>query len=265
MAKNTSAEPRPAAPSVIDFLPQSYREQHAERASYGWRFVVVLVFALVIASVSTQQRRSRRSLEAALAMARHQQVKSSEVLMRLRQLEAELGSRRTRAEVLTCLRQPWLRSLVLSAVIAPLPRQITLTRLEIVRVMPEGGNGSPGDAAPPPTDAALPTAPPSPDEAALAHLRDHHLKAHLHVSLAGTVADPLDLHGYLAELEQSPLLDSPRIQSLQRETGDRPSVRFVVLVRVQPGFHGVPAPNDPAPGSATASVALRPLARELAP
>lgn len=246
-ARETTPPVRPAAVPRIDFLPQRFREEREERVSYGWRFVVVAVFALVVGSVSQQQRRGRAALDAALILARHRQASASEQSLRVKRLELELASRRTRAELLTALREPWSRTRVLAGIVGALGPEVVLTELELLR-QERPRETTPDETAAqgvlPGTENASPE--PPGDETARDQVRDEQAHAQLLARFAGTSANLSALHHTIRRLAARREFVSPRIVSVDRteshtghqhegaSTAAEPDrVRFLVEVEVR--------------------------------
>lgn len=263
--RETSPPIRTTAVPQIDFLPQRFREEREERVSYGWRFVVVAVFILVVGSVSQQQRRGRAALDAALILARHRQTAATEQSLRVKRLELELATHRTRAELLTALREPWSRVRVLDGIVGSLGPEVVLTELELLRQDRPSTNAPDETTAltvPPGPDAA--NAEPPGDEAARDQIREEQSQTQLLVRFAGTSDSLSALHQTIRRLAARREFVSPRIVSVDRgsshaghqhegapQSAEPDHVRFVVEVEVR-------GPTDPTTSeSPAASVAAR--------
>ena len=127
--------------SDIDFLPIEYRQRVRQRQSQSWRIVVAAaMIGLVAAAAITQHYRWRR-VRADLADVTPAYVAAVNLQSRLAGVQRQLDQARACAELYTYLRHPWPRTQLLTAMLGPLPEEITLQRVQILR--------EPADASPP--------------------------------------------------------------------------------------------------------------------
>jgi hypothetical protein len=110
----------------IDFLPRKYREENARRKVHGWRVAVVGAIAGMVLIAAVLQYRKRLALEDELALVAQHFTAAEADLARLGELQGRLAELESEAELITFLGHPWPRSLVLAAVVEPLPKSIRM-------------------------------------------------------------------------------------------------------------------------------------------
>lgn len=259
----------------IDFLPQRYREAHADRSSNVWRIVIVVVAAAVVSSTAAMQIRSRSQLRehVGLALANLQAIRGQS--SDLPELERRMAVAEVESQLHTYLRHPWPRTQVLAALVRPLPATVALTSLKIERETGSTSSGPPSEqvalsgAAP---SAAAPTRQPAQED--VEQLRKKYDAVRTVIHLAGQSDDAVALHRYLTELGRSELLVDPELLSVQAaedessddsaETSRQASSRrqFSARVYLRPGFGQRNGPSAdelaPAEPSESAAVAARP-------
>ena len=117
----------------IDFLPPEYRQRVRQRQSQSWRIVVAAaMIGLVAAAAMTQHYRWRR-VRADLADVTPAYVAAVTMQDRLAEVQKQLEQARACAELYTYLRHPWPRTQLLAAMVRPLPDEISLQQVQIVR------------------------------------------------------------------------------------------------------------------------------------
>ncbi len=226
----------------IDFLPIEYRRRRPWRQSQAWQIAATAaVIGLLAASAFVQQRRLCRAQAELTAIAPAYET-AVNFENRLADLRRRLNHVQACAELYTYLRHPWPRTQLLAAAMAPLPDEITLEQLQIVRE----------PAAPP-----SPSAPPSPGEVRssadrktpgepslppalsdLAKLRNRIDPTRTVVVLTGTAAESAALHRYLGKLDAEEIFDRVELDRFDNVVDGRggKSLRFRAVLAVQPGY-----------------------------
>ncbi len=230
----------------IDFLPAHYRQKRVQRQSQPWRIVVVAVVAgLLAAAVFNQQRRSRRTeTELATIMPQHDLAVGRN--RKLAGLHDKLKPARNDAELFTYLRHPWPRTQLLAAVLAPLPKGISLDQIHVTadtsenRPRPERRFRAQSE----PQDDQLDKLPPAARD--LIRLRDEFDQIRTVVLISGTTGESAAVHRYLGELGGSDLFAKAELDSLDSPEGGRAgTLQFRATLTVRPGYGQPDGPTDP--------------------
>jgi hypothetical protein len=217
----------------IDFLPIEYRQRLRQRRSQSWRIVVAAaMIGLLVVAAATQQYRWRR-VWAALADVTPAYVAAVNVQSRLANVQRRLDRARASAELYAYLRHPWPRTQLLTAMLGPLSDEITLQRIQILR---EPADGKTQDGA---TASLLPA------ERDLAKLRDRTERTRTIMVLMGTAAGSSALHRYVGDLDALEIFDNAELDWFESVKGGQ-SVRFQVVLGVQPGYGQLGGPARPA-------------------
>ncbi|MCE9547652.1 MAG: hypothetical protein K8T25_19455 [Planctomycetia bacterium] len=249
--------PKLAAHQEVDFLPAHFREDTEKRKGQNGRFVVVLLFALLMPVASFFQHRVRHGFERQIALIEPECALAANDAAKLKALEAKLQRVESTAQLVTYLRHPWPRSQMLSALLPAMPKSIVLGSVHIIQVthgathaaQPVNNNNlhqeGTAEIAPKLTQV----------ERDLQMLRAQNDPMRVEMLLAGTAADPTQLHEYLSELARNPLFVRSELESLEQvptaalSAADAPKadtakpVRFRVRLVVRTGYG---QPNGPA-------------------
>ena len=222
----------------IDFLPAEYRQRVRQRQSQLWRIVVAAAMIVLVAAAAITQHCHRRRVRADLAEVTPAYAAAVALQSRLTDVQRQLDQARACAELYTYLRHPWPRTQLLVAIIEPLPDEITLQRVQILR--------EPADARPPvegkPQEAAIASLLPAQRD--LAKLRDRMDPTRTIMILTGTAAGSSTLHRYLGELDATEIFESAELKRFESVAGGR-SLRFQVVLGVQPGYGQLGGPAGP--------------------
>ncbi len=204
----------------IDFLPAKCRQRYARRRSTPWQMLLIAgaVATLVAAALSQAHRRSRArealdevTPQYELAVAQNAQ---------LAQIQAELKTAQTHAELLTYLRHPWPRTQLLWGMMSRLPDEITLEELQITQ------EASPGGAPDQPRSRAQRKAEAeqlaglSPAARDLKRLRDQHDGMQTVVLVSGVTTDSAAVHRYLGVLASDGLFAKAELDSSESVEGN---------------------------------------------
>ena len=212
----------------IDFLPIEYCQRVRQRKSRSWRILVAAVMIGLVAAAATTQHYRWRSVRADLADVTPAYVAAVNAQSRLANLQREWTTRAC-AELYTYLRHPWPRTQLLAAMLGPLPDEITLQTVQIVRE-PAGARPQTGGKSHDESLAAL-----LPARRDLATLRDRIDPTRTIMVLTGTATASSTVYRYLGELDAAKLFDKAELDWLDNADGGR-SVRFQVVLGVQPGY-----------------------------
>jgi len=243
---------------TIDFLPESYRQRELLRRARLWWAAVTLVLGGAIGSAATAQAYLRRSLERELAALTPEFTSAHDQVRELTALQAEILAASHEASLVTYLEHPWPRTRLMAEIVRPLPESIRLTQLHVTEeelARPAAAVAGPRQA--PAADAAKPVG----AEHDLLRLFEEMERRQTVILLEGHTADVSALHGYVAELSQSPLVAHAGIKSMEAAPDKqltRTQFTLRLLVHFGPGQRG-DTPVPPAP-AATAGQVLPPPA-----
>jgi hypothetical protein len=223
----------------IDFLPLEYHQQHARRQVQPWRIVVVSAFIVLLMAAALNQYRQRRRAASDLAAINVHYEEAVRQSARLADLKADLQAKRWDAAEFTYLRHPWPRTQLLQAVIASLPKEVTLAQIQLGNEVPPEllAQQRPYSDTKPEGDKQDKSPPSARD---LKRLRQQYDNAQTLVRINGWATESGAIHRYLGELAKIELFAKVQLRSL--ESGDGPQgtvVRFRAVVQVRPG-HGQP-------------------------
>lgn len=119
--------------SSIDFLPNDYRRQAAERRSHAWLFVALMVYGGFVGVVSTLQLLARQTVLQQLDQVELPYAQAQQANDRVAELEAKLAETSIQADLHTYLRHPWPRTQVLATLVEHLPPEVNLTEVTMRR------------------------------------------------------------------------------------------------------------------------------------
>ncbi len=254
----------------IDFLPQRYREAHADRNTHVWRVVIAVVAAAVVSSSAGLQVRRRAALREHVGLAQSNLLAVRGQSAELPELERRMQQAEVESQLHTYLRHPWPRTQILAELVRPLPDAVTLTSIRMGRDNAGGSPVAPAEqvVTPGAGPAAAPAQPTLKDD--LDQLRKNYDGQRTVIRLEGASQDAVALHSYLAELGRSELLVDPELLSVQSSSPTvsegKPAAhdaessstrRFTAKVFLRPGFGqpNGPTTDDVRPASPEASVA----------
>ena len=231
----------------LDFLPIEYRRKYAERQSQPWQVVATVAIIALVAVAALVQNYRRRAAQNELAIITPAYDAATNQQIRLAEIQSRLKVAKAGAELYTYLHHPWPRSQLLAALVAPLPQEITLQQVQIVRQV----SATPTPTAiQPPVDKkteedarkALP-----PAERDLMRLRDQFDPMQTVVILTGTATESALLHRYIGELDATDIFDKAELDcfnSLDSTKGGA-AVQFRAVLLVQPGYGQPGGPTGP--------------------
>jgi hypothetical protein len=229
----------------IDFLPVEYRQRRRWRQSQPWQVVAAVAIVGLLATAAITQHRRWRRAEAELAAITPVYETVVKLRSRLADVRKQLNQARAHAELYTYLHHPWPRSQLLAAMVTPLPDEITLQQVEILR--------EPAGASPPveirpvaggkSQDQALKS--PSPAQRDLAKLRDRTDPTRTVVVLTGTAAGSSAVHRYLGALDSVEIFDKAELDWFESAPGGKTgeTLRFRAVLAVQPGYGQLGGPT----------------------
>jgi Tfp pilus assembly protein PilN len=247
----------------IDFLPVEYRQKHARRQTQPWRVVVVVVFVGLLVTATLALQGSRRAAEKHLAAVQPQYDLTVAQSNTLGNTQTQLQLAHAKAELVTYLRHPWPKSQILSALLTPLPEEVTLRELQVFserRVRPQGMESRSRAQLNSETDTQTNL---SPAQLDLKDFREKFDNSQITVLLDGTTSDSAALHSYLGKLDAVKLFSNVELRSVESvDAGSREgaglkkwgTMQFQAAVTVRPGY-GQPGGPEGLDGMATAKVA----------
>jgi hypothetical protein len=218
---------------TIDFLPDEYRQRAALRKARVWWCLVVVLFSGAIGSSIVAQVWLRISMQRQLAIAEEAFLTSQAQVKELATLQSQIAKAAHEASLFTYLQHPWPRTQLLAQVVRPLPGSIRLTQIHIreedlPRQTPQAG---------PQQREAQAAAKLHPPEEDLARLQQEADAKHTIVEIQGVTPNVSDLHEFVAELNDSSLIASAHIKSLEAEQVQQQArTRFTLRLIVQPGY-----------------------------
>jgi len=222
----------------LDFLPVEYRQKYQRRQAQPWHIVATaaILTLLMIAALSQYYRR-HRSIETltALLPAYEDAVKLNN---RLTEVQKQLSAATAEAELYTYLHHPWPRSRMLAALVEPLPPEITLQQVQIIRE-PKRMSGT---AEPRPLqnekaeNEKLKSAPPALRD--LAKLRSRCDATQTMMILLGTSRESNALHRYLSSLDATDFFDRAELDSFSSvgKGKEDAGIQFKAVLTVPPGY-----------------------------
>jgi hypothetical protein len=233
----------------INFLPIEYRQKYAQRQSQPWQVVASVVIIALVAVAALTQNYRRRALQNELAILAPAYDAAVNQQNRLAEIQSRLKVAQAGAELCTYLHHPWPRSQLLTALVTPLPPEITLQQVQIVRQVSTAPAPAPADVQPPvdkkteeETRKALP-----PAQRDLMRLRAQLDPMQTVVILTGTTTESALLHRYIGELDATDIFDKAELDcfnSVESGKGNA-TLQFRAVLLVQPGYGQPGGPGDP--------------------
>ncbi len=233
----------------IDFLPQRYRDAHAQRTRKVWGLVVVLLYAGLLCTSGYLQRSGQSRLKRDLAAANEQRTMVTAQAARLSAVQTELKQAEARANLIVYLRHPWPRTQIVAAVVAPISPGLSLDELrvqrsEITQVVRQR-------TAPVATSETKPDSR-CPAERDLEQLRDTCDGNSVTVTLKGTADEVSLVHMYLGRIGKDPLFSCVDLMNIDGQDAQRQGTtgcRFTARLVVRPGYG---QPQGPTPAAVAA-------------
>src|SRR5262245_4410805 len=201
----------------IDFLPDIYRQRAALRKARIWWSLLAVLFGGTIGSAITAQVWLRISLKRQLAVVEDAFLTSQTQVRELATLQSQIAASSQEASLFTYLQHQWPRTQLLAQIVEPLPTQVRLTQIHIrdedLPHQTQQTGPQQGGATPPNASAKL--APPEDDLARLQQEMDFKQTV---IELQGFTPEVSRLHDYLGALNDSPLVASAHIKSLESDS-----------------------------------------------
>jgi hypothetical protein len=234
----------------IDFLPQRYRDAHAQRKRKLWGMVVVLMYAALLCTSGYLQKARQRRLTQDLAAANAQRTIVTAQSARLAAVQAELKQAEARAGLIAYLRHPWPRTQIVAAVVEAISPGLSLDELRVQRLetthalqrRPAAGNTAEAKA-----DDRTPA------QRDLERLRDTCDVNSVVVMLKGAADDLSLVHMYLGRLGKDTLFSRVDLMNIDGQDAQRAGgkgCRFTARLVVRPGY-GQPQGPTPAASAVT--------------
>jgi len=241
----------------INFLPDYYRQRNELRQARLWWGICTAVFGSVIALTAVTQWGLKRGVQQQLALVEPLFQAANNHDQKFVELQKQVVQQGETAALYVYLQHPWRRSQILAAVVQHLPPGITLAALDLkLEAKPQGTTETttstrkrhaPADTG----EAAAAAKKQSPEQRDLAKLRGEYDSLQTIVEIRGTTADDAQLHAYVAQLSEHPLLAAVRLQSIESlaDNQRQPKSSFVVRLQLKPGYG---QPNGPEVAEPTA-------------
>ena len=247
----------------IDFLPERYRQAKKRRHTSFYRLGVTMLFVLAFAAAAgglhfkqLDVRRQSENVNKQFAAAQAQSAL-------LANKQAELAKLNVYAALVTHLRHPWPKSRLIDELIAPLPAEVVLSKVEITAV-PRPVVAT-GEAATAGSDGSAATKPNV--ETDLATLRSQAEQEDILIHVEGTTHDQTALHLYLQALLASRLFTAAELTAVEAaptngtvdsSTTEVRRDRFTAIVKVRPayGLPGGPALDHPPANTTMPKIAV---------
>jgi hypothetical protein len=237
----------------IDFLPVEYRQKHAQQQSQPWQIVASVAILALVAAAGVTQNHRRRAMQDDLAIIGPAYDAAVNQQNRLAEIQSRLKVAKAGAELVTYLRHPWPRSQLVAALVAPLPPEITIQQVQIVRQVsptpaPTAMQSPVGIQTPvdkkteEETRKSLP-----PAERDLMRLRAQLDPMQTVVILTGTATESAILHRYIGELDATDIFDKAELDCFNSVDSNKGStaVQFRAVLLVQPGYGQPGGPTGP--------------------
>ena len=240
--------------SSVDFLPNDYRRQAADRRSHIWLFITLTIYGGFVGVVATHQFLAWQAVERRYEQVQLPYEQAQLANQRVAELESRLAETNDLAELHTYLRHPWPRTQVLAALIKHLPPEVNLTEVTIRQEKPERRDdhrkGSRfGTAEPDESASKTPSS-----RQSLAQLRDENDAARTVIWIRGVTTDNSALHRCIRELGDTWLFTKADLESLDSMEDDTApgAASFEICLELLPGY-GQPDGPAEAPSKRLAS------------
>lgn len=231
----------------IDFLPAEYREKRARLQTQPWQLIVGLVVVALVAVAAAVQYHRRSQLAAELAAVTPQYDAAQQQNRRLSELQGQLAAARADAELFAYLHHPWPSTRILDTLLAPLPKEIVLEKLQIQRET-KGQRGWSGEGQDKATQDKLKKMAPAARD--LKQLQQQCDKQPIAVVLSGFTQDTAVLYRYLGQLAKTPLVAKADLASIEKtpkgpkDSGEQLHFNLTVVMRPGYGQPGGPTHQD---------------------
>jgi len=216
----------------IEFLPKRYREKRKKNNIKVSRILLIVIMVGGMASVLLYQLACLHSVNRQVAAIDKQNEKVMQLMQEVESRRAKVVLERHHANLLTFLDHPYPKSQIISALVNPLSREITITRLQITQEQVANPN------AKPPSEKGQAAPKGHPMELDLKTLISEAKTRRVMVEVEGTTDDTSSLYTYLASLHQAEIIESAKIESIdphQKSDGSEFS-NFTAHVRVKRGY-----------------------------
>jgi len=259
----------------IDFLPEKYREQTDVRRTKAWSLLVVMLFGGAIAAASLVQHAVKRQVQADLDAIAPQHSLAQTKNQKVAKLQQQLSRLHRQANLYTYLRHRWPVSRALAEISADVPEVISFREIRVVYEQFAAANGPSNAeendprarrrAARNKKTEEKDTRPPH--QIDLEKFHHKYDRQRMVVYLTGRTYRHAEVHQFLLQLNQRPLIAKTELQELERTFASASAdiAEFTAHVVLHPGFG---QPGGPAEDSllhrAVVSATITPAARQLA-
>jgi len=236
----------------IDFLPSEYKHLHTRRQRQSWHVLVIVISIGLIAVGTTHQVCRRSSLNCQLEITLPHYNAAKAKAQRLVEMQDHYKRTTADAELITYLRHMWPRTQILSALIEPLPKDITLDEIKIAREHSRSADQKKYIPIAQQKAQEESSANVLPATRALEKLRSEMDPLKIVAIISGVTNDSVALHNYLAFLGQSNMFFQAELRSFEIDSRDKNGkLRFSAVAIVRPCYG---QPNGPVKGTPNQSV-----------
>ena len=231
----------------IDFLPDIYRQRNQQLRSTQWWCVAGCAAASLLALFGAYQGAERWKLQGQISQFDQLANQTQQQEAELAQLSREMAVVDDLAQLIEYLKHPWPRTQLLAAAIRPLSDTIHLTEL-VIREEAMSAAGSPQVSPPAESSSSGAESPTIKD---LHVLKTECDRNRTQIVVGGWVANLADLHTYVANVGQSPLVASATLKKLETvaEPNVDPTTVFQLLVIARAGYGQVGGPEHGPPST----------------
>ncbi len=210
---------------------------------------MALAFAALLIAAAVNQHHRQRQVAAKLAEITPRYDVALRQTNELAQLQSQLDAADDVAQLFTYLRNPWPRTQLLAALLAPLPKEIRFSKVEIRREEPQLQRATERRSRAEIRAEQQQTAELAPAARDLKTLREQFDDTKTVVLLEGITTDSAAVHRYLGELNQASLFTAAEPDSIDAAPGGPAgSLQFRATVTVLPGYG---LPGGPTAGGQT--------------
>lgn len=222
----------------VDFLPNDYRRQAADRRSHVWLFITLTIYGGFVGVVATHQFLARRAVQRELDQVEIPYVQAELANKRLAELESQLEETSVEADLHTYLRHPWPRTQVLAALVEHLPPEVNLTEVTMRRERREQDDHRTGAARSDPMGQAEDTSTKPDARQSLKRLREEIDATRTVIWVRGVTTDNTALHHCIRALSESWLFTKADLESLDSMDDDTTpgAATFGICLELRPGY-----------------------------
>ncbi|MBN2296437.1 MAG: PilN domain-containing protein [Pirellulales bacterium] len=221
----------------IDFLPYSYRREHTRRRRQAWQLVAIALVAGIIAVASLFQFQTAAKLQTQLNAVLPQYQEAQDRNKRFAELKIELKNAQDQAELFTYLRHPWPKTQLVAALLRPLPKEVALEKVVILRKLPNGARRQSIISQTQREEEEKRLASLSPAARDLEQIRSDVDRMQTELTITGITKQPAALHEYVGQLAHESFFAKTQLESIEsvKQKGNEHLI-FELQLLVKPGY-----------------------------